>query len=125
MAAVEAEAAAAPTAAAAGAACGIVPLSARAVAFVPATADEAEELAGEDEEAGTDDGSIASSGERAALRRAGAVDVAAEWAEVERARARVRMEAPWAALRGAPEFGGWWADAGEALMEGWRTHEPG
>ena len=53
------------------------------------------------------------------------MDVAAEWAEVERARARVRMEAPWAALRRAPEFGGWWADAGDARMEGWRTHEPG
>ena len=69
-----------------------MPLSARAVAFVPATADEAEEVAGEDEEAGTDDGSIASSGERGALRRAGAVDVAAEWAEVEQERARVQEE---------------------------------
>ena len=41
---------------------------------------------------GTDDGSIASSGERAARRRAEAVDVTEEWAEVEQERARVQEE---------------------------------
>ena len=95
---------AAPVAAAAEGAAD-VEAAAGVVAFVapasaPAAASEGEAACGEEAEEGTDDGSTASSGERAALGRAEAVDVAAEWAEVERARARRGAHGVWVWLGG-------------------------